>query len=139
MERNFSVDQNNGVIHEGVLFDLHNDYDFDKICIQPGRSVIMSFDPVVKFDMEGRLLSMVFFDVDYCELSDGLATRHVRLIDEIGFVGPDQKDDSWLYCEDQSESSYHLFFRLGDQCDFVRIHSRRAEFRVHDGRPLLDP
>ena len=128
MKRNFMIGQSNEIIYKGKVFDLHNEYDLENLRFGPDHVALLSFEPNSQHGKEGLSLVLNFNLVDFIELSQIFSSHRNRDLDEIGFIGAKQRDDSWLLDEDQATSADHLFFRLGS--GFVRIHAQEAFLRV---------
>lgn len=131
MEKNFRIgDGSNELICGDRLFDVHNCYDFSGLLVGADRVVQISFYPNREYGAGGPPVLLEFHEINYLELSPGFGTRSISVIDEMGYMNPDQRDDEWLVAEQQSTSADHLLFRLGSDFDFVRIHARRAHLRT---------
>jgi hypothetical protein len=133
MQKDFQIGQSNELIKDGVLYDLHNLYDFGGIFVDGSRCVHISFMPNVVHGKGQHPIIVEFDEVDYLEFSQGFGMRPITELDEMGYKSPGDRDDKWLMTEEQAGADDHLFFRLGLGDDFVRVHSRRARLSEREG------
>ncbi len=128
MKKNFQLGQSNEIIKDGIIFDLHNCYDFKKITLQGAeRSLKIFFQPSHSYRDKIHPVYFFFSFLNYLEFSPGFGTRSISNIDEIGYKTSGDQDDEWLLSEEQSTLEDHLFFRLS-KIDFIRVHSHKAFF-----------
>ncbi len=128
MEKNFKIDQSNAIRSEGLLYDLHNQYDYRQMTVYNDRIVEIVFTP---HEVHGEGLPTVmlrFSGIDYLELSPGFCCRADTDLDEVGYISPDQRDDRSILEEARATPADHLFFRF--HSGFIRLHAERARIRV---------
>jgi hypothetical protein len=129
MEMDFALDQGNAVIRNGLLYDLHNFYDFAGAAIDGKKLVTMSFVPNRVHGSGAVPLTIEFSEIDVFELSPGFAVEDVTDIDEMGFKNPNDQDLDWLLDQRQATPTDHLVFRFAGG-HFLRVHARIATLKV---------
>lgn len=130
MKKNFTIEQSSELVRGSRIFDLHNRYDFSELRIRPNSTAMIAFHPNSEYGSEEPPLILEFLEIDYLELSPGFGTNLIADLDEIGYMGPHQRDDVWLLDEQQATESDHILFRLSPA--FIRIHARQARLHVLD-------
>lgn len=138
MQKNFRVGKNNELIHEGRVYDLHNQYDFGGLFMDGRGMLRLLFKANAEHGAGLPSIGVEFHDVDYLELSESFASAVVPDLDEVGYKNPGDWDDNWLLSEKQAGAASHLFFRFsGDH--YLRVHSGSARLREcvagHRGSP----
>lgn len=129
MERDFKIGQSNELIKEGVVYDIHNMYDFLGIEIGSGRVIRILFGPNVTYGMRCPLIALSVYGVQYFEVSPGFGTRVISDVDELGYKRSSDRDDVWLLTEQQATIGDHLYIRfVGD--DFIRICGEKSCLEV---------
>ncbi len=125
MKKNFRIGQSNELIQQGIVYDLHNMYDFVKLVFTlKSRNLQLLFEPCEEYK-DLQAVRLIFEQVDYLVLSPDFFIREVTCLDEVGYKSPGDHDDEWLMNEQQATCSDHLFFRmLGG--NYIRIHSQHA-------------
>jgi len=123
MEKNFKIGQSNELIKDNQIYDLHNCFDLEGI-ILGGAEAEMFFRPNALHGHKYSRIKLHIHCIDYFELSQNFRVSMVVDIDEIGYKKRDDRDDSWLLTESQSQGEADLFFRfVGGH--FVRLHGQR--------------
>lgn len=130
MDKNFVIDNSVGIEVEGLLYDLHNFYDFKELKVEViVNAVSLLFSVGAEFEKEqknkGVAISIKFLDVDYFELSPDFTSRLTQDLEEIGYKNPGDKDIDWLVGEKKSTEADHLLFRFAND-EFLRIHAKKA-------------
>ena len=123
MEKNFSLGQSNELLKDGKIYDLHNCFDLETFVLRASDAELV-FRPN---PTHGRGLPIIKLDVqnvDYLEVSPNFHTANVTDVDEVGYKPRDDRDDSWLLTEEQSQGVGDLFFRFHGG-HFIRFHGSR--------------
>lgn len=128
MEKNFSVGQSNEILSEGRVIDLHNEYNFSGVAINPDWHLQVAFKPDEDYGRGQPLVTLVFEDVDYLEMKIELANEASCTVEELGYKSPNDRDDSWLAPERDSSALDHLFLRFSGE-GFIRVHCKNACLR----------
>jgi hypothetical protein len=75
----------NELVRDGIIYDLHNCYDFEGIAIATTRRVQLWFTPSLEHGKGLASIALDMEDVDFLELSRGVALGVVKDLDEIGY------------------------------------------------------
>lgn len=128
MKKNFLITDAVAVQIENDHCDLHNDFDLALFEVNLAKKCLrLTFTRSSEAAIKNRnyYLALLFSEVDYLNVSNGVLGKMVSDIVEIGYKSPDDVDHDWLMKESQASPADHLFFRLaGDQ--FIRVHSKFA-------------
>jgi hypothetical protein len=109
-------------------FDLHNLFDFEGLFLGSDRTATLRFVPNVSFGNDQPSVHLEFRHLSVLVLSPGFGTSEVVDLEEMGYMSPDQSDDSWLLSEHQADESAHLFFRFSSGS--IRICAESASLNV---------
>lgn len=107
MLKNFTIEQECGVLCEGVWYDLHNCYNVDRVA-QSGPEFIITFSPDPIHGNGKPRLCLRCTSVDRLWLSSEAALETVDCLDRIGYAAADQKALDNLLTEEQADPSCHL-------------------------------
>jgi hypothetical protein len=130
MEKNFVLNDDSISIQMGnQYFDLHNCFDLSGLAIDfSGRQVTLSFtsNPTWIKDTATTTLRLLFSEVNFLSISNGVTMKMTREITELGYKPNNDFDLDWLVNEKKSSKDDHFFIRLiGDE--FIRLHGKNAE------------
>ena len=127
MNKNFLVDQSNGLNCEDGYYDLHNCYDFSGFDYDVFEKTFrLKFVRTSESIGQRKKLSIKVFGVDSLELSDLFVVHASSNLVELGYKSAGDRDHDWLIGEEKCLPEDHLFFRF-DEDQFIRIHGHRAE------------
>ena len=130
MDKDFHVGESHELVQSGHVYDLHNCYDFERVCIRKDRVVSMHFAPDSTWGRGEPSLTILFDCCDYLEIGKGLGSQVIFGVEEFGYKSPDDRDDDWLKSEGDARPEDHFFVRLvGEDC-FIRLHARSAKLVV---------
>lgn len=137
MQKSYVVDQNNALVQNGVIYDLHNTYDLIGLFVDtPACNLTIFLKPTPKYGIGLKALALKFQDLDYFEFGPLVGNGKIAGIEEIGYKSPSDRDDEWLMTEAQANNNDHIFFRL-DGGDFVRVHCERTWVEELDDIPII--
>ncbi len=127
MIKNFTVDQENAVICDGVLFDLHNCYDIESIKLT-SDTLSIHFDPHELHGAGNPRLTMTRHGLECYTFMNEQSIASVEYLDRIGYAAPDQSDLCSLLSESQSDTTSHLVLDF-DICT-IRFYGEKCVISI---------
>lgn len=126
MRKNFTVNQENAVLCDGVLFDLHNHYAVDSITLT-GKSLRITFAPDHTHGAGLPPVAILCPSIQHYEVTSEGELASAEHLDRIGYAAPGQIDLDTLLSESQSDPACHLVLDFvvcairfhGDDCTFA--------------------
>lgn len=125
MQKNFTIGQSSELLHKGNSYDLHNRFDLERLSISPSRGLTLLLCPNIEYGEGLPTIRIEAVKVDFLELSEGLGTRDLPGIEELGYKRPDDADLDWLMGEQNAKPEDHLVLRFSAE-DYIRFHAREV-------------
>ncbi len=137
MIKNFEIGKggySNELHLDGVIYDVHNQYDFEGIFIDAFRSLEIRFNPDNEYGKGMSPLTLKFQNIQYLEISPAFGTKEILGIDEMGYKEAHEKCDDWLDGEEHINDKMHFFLRLIPNDIFIRVFSEHATLLIKKTR-----
>jgi hypothetical protein len=130
MEKNFQITDSIYLKLNHSQYDIHNDYDFEKLTLdsefnQLNVYLVKGTGDWIKKEDPSKIV-ILFEGLDHVSFSEGFFKEKSTTIEEFGYKSESDFDLQWLKAEEQSENGDHLIIRFENN-EYLRIYSKRAK------------
>lgn len=137
MRLNFGLKYSEGIVLDGQLYDLHNCYSLDRVCLFPaGKMASLHFNPDTgsAFGIRKLPVEFRFVGVSCLHITEGFATARARGLMRLGFKEAASRDYEWLIDPRSARPEDHLVFGFDDdegEMHYFRVFAEEALAVVH--------
>jgi len=133
MEKNFQITDSIYLKLNHSQYDIHNDYDFEKLTLDSDLNELNIFFLKTKGDWVKKedpdKISILFKNLLHITFSEDFFQEVSSTIEEIGYKSKDDFDYEWLKTDEQVENEDHLVIRFENN-EYLRVYSERAIAKV---------